>query len=1169
MEYNFREIEQKWQAEWKKNQTYKTEIDNSKPKFYVLDMFPYPSGAGLHVGHPLGYIASDIYSRYKRLKGFNVLHPMGYDAYGLPAEQYAIQTGQHPAVTTAQNIARYREQLDKIGFCYDWDREIRTCEPDYYHWTQWAFIQMFNSFFSLPSTPSDRGGAKPIADLVAHFEKFGSKNCNAACSEELSFTAEEWNAKSEKEQQEILLNYRIAYLADLKVNWCPALGTVLANDEVSEGVSVRGGHPVEQRVMRQWSLRVSAYAQRLLDGLDTVDWTDSLKETQKNWIGRSEGAELNFHLSPALSKGEGDALESNPTQFSNDSNLTPNFYTTDKLNWNLLIDRAKSMRGKPTEAESIMWNLIRAKKIGYKFRRQHPIDIFIPDFVCLEYKLIIEIDGEYHLTEEQFELDNARTHILNELGYKIIRFSNKEVISNPQYISECILNELQKIKNYQNSTKVYIDAVSLSFGEGQGEVLTVFTTRADTIYGVTFMVLAPESDYVKLCTTPEQAADVEAYIAATKKRTERERIADRRVSGVFSGSYAINPVSGTKIPVWISDYVLAGYGTGAIMAVPAHDSRDYAFAKHFDLPIIPLIEGCDVSEESFDAKEGIMMNSGFLNGLTVKEAIAAAKKYISEKEIGRVKVNYRLRDAIFSRQRYWGEPFPVYYKEGLPYMLDESRLPLELPEVDKFLPTEKGEPPLGRAKNWYYLPPTPSKGGGECVNSSTQHIESTLSPSPLGRAGEGYPLELNTMPGFAGSSAYYLRYMDPKNDKTLVSPEANQYWRNVDLYIGGTEHATGHLIYSRFWNKFLFDLGIVCEDEPFKKLINQGMIQGRSNFVYRLKEAPLNPPTGGNPIFVSHGLKDKYDVTPIHCDVNIVSNDILDIDKFKAWRPEFANAEFILEYPNPTFPKGEGDSTDSQPKSVESTHALSPSGRAGEGSNGRYVCGWAVEKMSKSMYNVVNPDDIVEKYGADTLRLYEMFLGPLEQSKPWDTNGIDGVHRFLKKLWGLFYKDGNLLVTSNEPTAEELKTLHKTIKKVTFDIENFSYNTSVSAFMICVNELFTLKCNKKAILEPLVILLVPFAPHIAEELYRALGNDSTVCDAAFPVCNEAYLVESSVKYPISFNGKVRFTLELPADMPKEEVEKIALANELTIKQLAGAAPKKVIVVPGKIVNIVC
>jgi leucyl-tRNA synthetase len=917
MEYNFSEIEQKWQANWKKNNTYKTEIDQNKPKFYVLDMFPYPSGAGLHVGHPLGYIASDIFSRYKRLKGFNVLHPMGYDAYGLPAEQYAIQTGQHPAVTTKKNIARYREQLDKIGFCYDWSREIRTCEPDYYKWTQWAFIQMFNHYFDTKLQK-----AQSIASLIKAFEKSGTAGIEASCTEEMIFTAEEWKSKTEKDQQEVLLNYRIAYLADLKVNWCPALGTVLANDEVSEGVSVRGGHTVEQRVMRQWSLRVSAYAQRLLDGLGTVEWTDSLKETQKNWIGRSEGAEMTFNI------------------------------------------------------------------------------------------------------------------------------------------------------------------------KGQDFNFEVFTTRADTIYGVTFMVLAPESELVKQLTTAEQATEVENYVAATKKRTERERIADRRVSGVFSGSYAINPVSGTEIPIWISDYVLAGYGTGAIMAVPAHDSRDYAFAKHFNLPIIPLIEGCDVSEESLDAKEGIMMNSGFLNGLTVKEAIAKAKEYISEKGIGRVKVNFRLRDAIFSRQRYWGEPFPVYYKDDMPYMLDESRLPLELPEIDKFLPTEKGEPPLGRAKNW--------------TNE------------------EGFPLEFCTMPGFAGSSAYYLRYMDPKNDKALVSTEANQYWRNVDLYIGGTEHATGHLVYSRFWNKFLFDLELICEDEPFKKLVNQGMIQGRSNFVYRIKDTNT---------FVSLNLKDQYETTQLHVDVNIVSNDVLDIEKFKNWLPDYANAEFILE-------------------------------------DGKYICGWAVEKMSKSMYNVVNPDDIVVRYGADTLRLYEMFLGPLEQSKPWDTNGIDGVHRFLKRLWTLFYKEENFIVTDEVPSAEELKILHKTIKKITFDIENFSYNTSVSAFMICVNELFALKCYKKAILEPLVILLAPFAPHISEELYQALGNNESVCDATFPVCNEDYLKETSVKYPISFNGKVRFMLELPADMSKEEVEKTALANEQTIKQLDGKAPKKIIVVPGKIVNIV-
>jgi leucyl-tRNA synthetase len=926
MEYNFRDIEQKWQKFWKENKIYKTEINYEKPKYYVLDMFPYPSGAGLHVGHPLGYIASDIYSRYKRLKGFNVLHPMGYDAYGLPAEQYAIQTGQHPAITTKKNIDRYREQLDKIGFCYDWDREIRTCEPDYYKWTQWAFIQMFNHYYD-----NNLQKAMPIVQLVKAFEANGTQGINACCSEELTVTAAEWKTKTEKEQQEILLNYRIAYLADLKVNWCPALGTVLANDEVSEGVSVRGGYPVEQRVMRQWSLRVSAYAQRLLEGLDKLDWSDSLKETQKNWIGRSEGAEMNF-------KVKGSDIE-----------------------------------------------------------------------------------------------------------------------------------------------------------------FTIFTTRADTVFGVTFMVLAPESELVEKLTTTEQEADVKAYLALTKKRTERERLADRRVTGVFSGSYAINPLTNEAIPVWISDYVLAGYGTGAIMAVPAHDSRDYAFAKHFGLPIVPLIEGCDVSEESFDAKEGIVVNSPkegkeingglVLNGLTVKEAIEKTKKYITEKGIGRVKVNYRLRDAIFSRQRYWGEPFPVYYKDGIPYMLDESQLPLELPEIDKFLPTEKGEPPLGRAKGWQ-------------IN--------------------GYPLELNTMPGFAGSSAYYLRYMDPKNNSALVSPEANQYWKNVDLYIGGTEHATGHLIYSRFWNKFLFDLGLVCEEEPFKKLINQGMIQGRSNFVYRIKDTNT---------FVSLNLKDQYETTPIHVDVNIVSNDILNIEKFKAWRPEFKDSEFILE-------------------------------------DGKYHCGWAVEKMSKSMYNVVNPDDIVEKYGADTLRLYEMFLGPLEQSKPWDTNGIDGVHRFLKKLWALFYKDGQLILNDNEPNAEELKSLHKTIKKITYDIENFSFNTSVAAFMICVNELTALKCSKKAILEPLVILLAPFAPHIAEELFHILGNKTTVNYAVFPLCNEEYLVENTIKYPVSFNGKVRFMLDMPAAMTKEDVEKEVLANEQTLKYLAGNTPKKVIVVPGKIVNIV-
>lgn len=1084
MDYNFREIEQKWQKFWIENRTYKTEIDHTKPKFYVLDMFPYPSGAGLHVGHPLGYIASDIYSRYKRLNGFNVLHPMGYDAYGLPAEQYAIQTGQHPAVTTQKNIKRYREQLDKIGFSYDWDREIRTCEPDYYKWTQWAFIQMFNSYYS-----NQTQQARPIAELVAHFEKSGTADLQAACTEELNFTADDWNAKTEKEQQEILLNYRIAYLADMKVNWCTALGTVLANDEVSEGLSIRGGHPVEQKVMRQWSLRVSAYAQRLLDGLDKIDWTDSLKETQRNWIGRSEGAEMRFEIvnpTPTLPQGEGEDLSPNPST-EGEGEAKPSFYTTDANTWKLLKENAKSMRLEPTEAEDLLWQNLRGLKLGVKFRRQQPVDIFIPDFVCTQKKLIIEVDGEYHNGKEQIELDVERTRILETIGYKVLRFTNEEVLTNVSSVLERIRTEIKNRDIFTSNVEVKVKPSPC----GRDRVgFDVFTTRPDTIYGVTFMVLAPESELVDICTTAEQAEAVKNYIDATKKRTERERIADRKITGVFTGSYAINPVADTEIPIWISDYVLAGYGTGAIMAVPGHDSRDYAFAKHFNLPIIPLIEGADISEESFDAKEGIMINSGFLNGLTVPEAIAKAKEYIEEEGIGKVKVNYRLRDAIFSRQRYWGEPFPVYYKDDLPYMLDESKLPLELPEVDKYLPTETGEPPLGRAKNW--------------------------------ATDDGYKLELNTMPGFAGSSAYYLRYMDPKNDKALVSTEANEYWQDVDLYIGGTEHATGHLIYSRFWNKFLFDLGLVTKDEPFKKLINQGMIQGRSNFVYRIQ---------GTNTFVSLNLKDQYDVTPIHVDVNIVSNDVLDVEKFRNWNPEYKNAEFILE-------------------------------------NGKYICGWAVEKMSKSMFNVVNPDDIVEKYGADTLRLYEMFLGPLEQSKPWDTNGIDGVHRFLKRLWSLFFRDNNLSFSNETPTPEELKVLHKTIKKISSDIETFSYNTSVSAFMICVNELYTLKCNKKSIMEPLTIILAPFAPHIAEELYHLLGNTTSVCDAQWPLHNEEYLKESTVKYPVSFNGKVRFTLELPADMSREDVEKTTLTNEQTQKYLDGKTPKKVIVVPGKIVNIV-
>lgn len=927
MEYNFQEIEKKWQQYWKDNAIYKVTNGGDKPKFYVLDMFPYPSGAGLHVGHPLGYIASDIYSRYKRLRGFNVLHPMGFDAYGLPAEQYAIQTGQHPAITTEKNIARYCEQLDKIGFCYDWNREVRTCDPHYYHWTQWAFCRMFEHCYCNKCQK-----AMPIADLERAFAQNGTKGLDMACSEELHFTAEEWNSWNEHKRQEILMNYRIAYLADTKVNFCPTLGCVLANDEVSEGLSVRGGYPVEQRVMRQWNLRVSAYAQRLLEGLEHIDWSDALKETQRNWIGRSEGAEMRF-----------------PIADSNDS-------------------------------------------------------------------------------------------------------------------------------------------------------IVIFTTRCDTVFGVTFMVLAPESDYVARITTDGQKSEVADYLDQVKRRTERERIADRKVSGVFSGSYAINPLTNKKIPIWISDYVLSGYGTGAIMAVPAHDSRDYAFAKHFGLPIVPLIEGADVSQESFDAKEGIMTNSGFLNGLTVPEAIAAMKNHITEHGIGRVKVNYRLRDAIFSRQRYWGEPFPVYYKDGMPYLIPDECLPLELPEISDFKPTADGNPPLGHAQIWAW-------------NEAERHLADTADIDNK----RIFPLELCTMPGFAGSSAYYLRYMDPDNGHALVGHEANHYWQDVDLYIGGTEHATGHLIYSRFWNKFLFDLGLIERDEPFRKLVNQGMIQGRSNFVYRII---------GTNKFVSAGLKDQYETQPIHVDVNKVSNDVLDIEAFRHWLPEYNNAEFILE-------------------------------------DGKYICGWAVEKMSKSMFNVVNPDDIVAKYGADTLRLYEMFLGPLEQSKPWDTNGIDGVHRFLRRFWALYEN-----LSDDAPTADEQKTLHKTIKKITYDIEHFSFNTSVPAFMICQNELTTLKCHKRAVLEPLTVLIAPFAPHIAEELWHRLGHDTSVCNAQWPSFDEKFLAESSVKYPISFNGKVRFTIELPANTDKADVEKAALTNEQTARFTEGRTPKKVIVVPGKIVNIV-
>lgn len=949
MEYNFTEIEKKWQKKWVENKTYKVVEDKNKQKFYVLNMFPYPSGAGLHVGHPLGYIASDIYARYKRLKGFNVLNPMGYDAYGLPAEQYAIQTGQHPSITTEKNIARYREQLDKIGFSFDWEREVRTCDPEYYHWTQWAFQRMFDSYYDY-----NDGKAKPISNLVLHFEEEGTLNLNVAQGEEKIFSARNWTSMSEKEQQEILMNYRIAYLGETMVNWCPGLGTVLANDEVVDGVSERGGYPVVQKKMKQWCLRVSAYAQRLLDGLENVNWTDSMKETQRNWIGRSEGTEVVF------------------------KSITP---TADN---------------------------------------------------------------------EEIEHD-----------------------------------------------------------------ITIFTTRADTMFGVTFMVLAPESELVPELTTAKQKSEVEEYLAYVKKRTERDRMTDRKVTGVFTGSYGINPLTDEKLPIYISEYVLSGYGTGAIMAVPAHDSRDYAFAKHFGLPIRPLIEGADVSEESFDAKEGIVINSPIkpiegsfsLNGLTVKEAIAATKKYVTERGLGKVKVNYRLRDAIFSRQRYWGEPFPVYYKDGMPYMVPEECLPLELPAIDKFEPTETGEPPLGRAKIWAWDEENKTIVDKELIDNKTI-----------------FPLELNTMPGFAGSSAYYLRYMDPHNNKALVGKEADEYWQNVDLYVGGTEHATGHLIYSRFWNKFLFDYGYSCKEEPYEKLVNQGMIQGRSNFVYRINSDDHSKA----PVFVSFGLKDKYETTPIHVDVNIVHADVLDIDAFKAWRPEYENAEFILE-------------------------------------DGKYICGWAVEKMSKSMFNVVNPDVIVEQYGADTLRLYEMFLGPVETSKPWDTNGIDGCFRFLKKFWKLYQQDLN----DNEPSKESVKSVHKLIKKVSNDIEQFSYNTAISAFMICVNELGQQKCNNRGLLHNLVILIAPFAPHIAEELWQHLGENNSVCNAQWPTWNEAYLTENEVQLTISFNGKARFQMTFPIDASKEDVETAALNDERSKKYIDGKTIVKVIVVPKKIVNIVC
>jgi leucyl-tRNA synthetase len=1126
MEYNFREVEKKWQEHWAKNKTYKTENSSSKPKYYVLDMFPYPSGAGLHVGHPLGYIASDIFARYKRLKGFNVLHPMGYDSFGLPAEQYAIQTGQHPEITTKTNIARYREQLDKIGFSFDWDREVRTSDPSYYKWTQWIFIQLFNCWYNKKTNKAEK-----IETLVKTFETTGFKGTeDDILTGDLEvyhdgFTAEEWSGFSEATKEQVLQQFRLAYLSDTMVNWCPQLGTVLANEEVKDGVSERGGYPVERKLMKQWSLRITAYADRLLNDLEGIDWTESIKEAQRNWIGKSVGTSIRFSLTPGPSPKERDN--------------TPGYQTANKAIWERLKSNSRENRKNQTEAEELLWEQVRDRKLGYKIRRQHAVDQFIADFICLEQKLIIEVDGEIHNYQQEY--DEGRTYLLEEIGYRVIRFTNNSVKENINWVCDEIAKALQS---------------PLSFGEGAGgeAFVEVFTTRPDTVFGVSFVTLAPEHELVAKITTDAQRKAVEEYVTFAKNRSERERMADvKKITGVFTGAYVAHPFTGKKVPVWIGDYVLAGYGTGAVMAVPAHDSRDFAFAKHFGLDITqvilppsPLEKG--PGDEAYEAKEGKLVNSDFLDGLEVKAAIKKAIAVIEEKGLGKGKTNFRLRDAIFGRQRYWGEPIPVYYKDGIPHVLSESELPLVLPEVDKYLPTETGEPPLARAKDWKYK--------GE------------------------YEYEYSTMPGWAGSSWYFLRYMDAHNDKEFASKEAVNYWQNVDLYMGGAEHATGHLLYVRFWTKFLYDLGLIPVIEPAKKLINQGMIQGRSNFVYRLgfvghiendgkdnkifeslpslfvsKKYFDNQTEYNTEIFARHSkiLKENniaslppiryHVIIPLHVDVNMVENDVLNIEAFKNWREEYKNAEFLLE-------------------------------------DGKYICGSEVEKMSKSKWNVVSPDSMVEQYGADCLRLYEMFLGPLELSKPWNTNGITGVSNFMRKLWRLYHTtDWNntpLLwrgargeAISNEPaTKAELKTLHKTIKKITEDIDRFSFNTSVSNFMICVNELTEQKCNKREILEPLAIIIAPYAPHIAEELWSKLGHRESITYAVFPECKEEYLVESSFNYPVSFNGKTRFFQEYDRSLSKEEIEKEIMTLEQTQKYLEGKTPKKVIVVPNKIVNIV-
>ncbi|AIZ40641.1 leucine--tRNA ligase [Cellulophaga baltica] len=1072
MNYDFTEIEAKWQKYWAENQTFKAENNSDKEKFYVLDMFPYPSGAGLHVGHPLGYIASDIYARYKRHKGFNVLHPMGYDSFGLPAEQYAIQTGQHPAITTETNIARYRDQLDKIGFSFDWSREVRTSTPEYYKWTQWIFIQLFNSWYN-----NDTNKAEDIATLTALFEKEGNATVNAVCDEDIIvFTAEEWNAFDTKKQQELLLQYRLTYLADTEVNWCPGLGTVLANDEIVNGVSERGGHPVIRKKMTQWSMRISAYAQRLLDDLTTVDWPQPLKDSQTNWIGRSQGASVTFQiLPPTPSKGEG---------------ATPG-YMTGGNNAHLLLERAKEMRNNPTEAEAILWERLKGKNIGDKFRRQHLIADFIVDFVCLSKKLIVEVDGAIH--EEQKEADQSRTDVLNARGFKVVRFTNEQVIGDLDAVLNNIITELSNSKEVPPSGVRGID---------------VFTTRPDTIFGVSFMTLAPEHELVAKITTPEQKAEVEAYIEATAKRSERERMADvKTISGVFTGAYAEHPFTKEPVPIWIGDYVLAGYGTGAVMAVPCGDQRDYDFAKKFNIAIPNVFEGVDISEEAHaDKDKTVIANSDFLNGLPYKKAMKLAIYELEKIGQGKGKINYRLRDAVFSRQRYWGEPFPVYYVDGMPQMIDAKHLPIALPEVEKYLPTETGEPPLGNATVWAWDTVSNQVVDNSKINNTTV-----------------WPLELNTMPGWAGSSFYFNRYMDPNNTEAIFSEEAINYWQDVDLYIGGSEHATGHLLYARFWQKFLFDKGVVPKNEFAKKLINQGMITGTSAFVFRDEESGK---------LFSKGLIGDKEMTPIHADVSFVNaSDELDIEAFKNWREEYKEAEFVLE-------------------------------------NGKYIVGREVEKMSKSKYNVVSPDSICVEYGADSLRLYEMFLGPLEQSKPWNTAGITGTHGFLKKLWRLYVDDNGIKVTDTEASKDNLKTLHKTIKKVEEDIENFSFNTSVSTFMIAVNELSAQKCTSREVLEALVILVSPYAPHIAEELWSKLGHTTSIATAPFPKFEASHLVESSKEYPVSFNGKMRFKLELPMDFTKDQIEEVVMAHEKTIQQLAGRTPKKVIIVPGKIINIV-